>query len=80
MGERGEPRLTKSRTDADGNHFTLTKMPMVQAEKTVTSVDKQMEEPEPLYIIGLNVNGEVAKEIGMTSKSSQLNKELPVTQ
>lgn len=55
-------------------------MPMVQAEKTVTSVDKQMEEPEPLYIIGLNVNGEVAKEIGMTSKSSQLNKELPVTQ
>lgn len=55
-------------------------MPMLQAEKTVTSVDKQMEKPEPLYIAGLNVNGEVAEEIGMASKSSQLNKELPVTQ
>lgn len=64
----------------DGNHFTLTKMRMLQAEKTVTSVDKQMEEPEPLYIVGLNVNGEAAEEIGMASKSSQLNKELPVTQ
>lgn len=63
----------------NGNHFTFTKMRMLQAEKTVTSVDKQMEEPEPLYIAGLNVNSEAA-EIGMASKSSQLNKELPVTQ
>lgn len=70
MAERGEPRLTKSRTDVNGYHFTLTKMPALQAEKTVTSVDKHMEKLEPSYIAGLNVNGEVTKEIGMANPQS----------
>lgn len=35
---------------------------MLKAEKTVTSVDKHMEKVEPLYMAGLNVNGEVTVE------------------
>lgn len=62
------------------DHLTLTRMSTLKVEKTGTSTDRHMGKLEPSHTAGLNVDGEITVENGVAGNSSELSKELLVTQ